>query len=208
MCTVELNFWHKFKRFGTRKDLFENTSVSWFVNPRKAKQHGLDESFFSLLRLNEDEVVPGWIMSVVKSDDEQDFLLSLIRTPESVVGSPENGLFASDKNGVIYVGSADIDRSSFDLCVRADSVPGLAAIDDSSLFQKSGTARNLLRWLASATFSGGQIQPNVCNCNCTCSTSGQCYCYVAGCRSCPFCCSGACSDCVIICGKRCACCNP
>src|SRR5947207_2248865 len=78
--TLELNYKLKHGKFGTRDQLFAATSAAWFVNNRAAKKHNLDDAFFRALHLGDDEVVSGWKLSMIKSEDELAYSLSLVRT--------------------------------------------------------------------------------------------------------------------------------
>lgn len=203
--TIELHFKSRYGKFGTRDELFSATSAAWFVNDRAAKKHHLDDEFFRALRLGDDEIVSGWKLSIVKSEDEQAYALTLARTNESI-RDEENLIFVSDEQGVIFVGGIGAEREVPNHYRPAESWRGTIPIDESPLIiEKLSAFSKALRNLA---FAGLQsVRPLTCACTCSCQSSGQCYCYNQGCRVCPWCCTANCTGCVLACGSPCACCK-
>jgi hypothetical protein len=201
--TLELNY--KLQNGGTyasREELFRASTVAWFVDAPKAKEHGLGRRFYNSLRLSEDEIIPGWKLSVVKSDNELGYFISLVCTTDSWLGQKENSIFVSDEIGVIFVGGPEVNLEAPTHYRRAASVPGVRPIDQ---IIKQASLVGLLRRVAFAT-AGAPSPQGSCGCFCTCSSSGQCYCWNQGCKACAWCCTLGCAECVLYCGGNCACC--
>ena len=81
---IELTYKLKFGSYATIDQLFDATSVSWFVNPRTATKQGMGQEFFRALRPGDEEIVAGWKLSIVKPSDDLAYSLALRRTDESV----------------------------------------------------------------------------------------------------------------------------
>src|SRR5207249_3570341 len=126
------------------------------------------------LHLGDDEVVSGWKLSMIKSEDELAYSLSLVRTEESINQEEENLIFVSDEQGVIFVGGANAEREMPKQYRKADSVRGTIPIDEaSSVVEKRSKFGIALRNLAFAGLQSPQ-SPDFCgNCSCSCFSSGQ-----------------------------------
>ena len=161
--TAELNYKLKLGTYGTVDELFGATSVSWFVNPRAANRKGYGEEFFRALRLGQEEIVSGWKLSIVKALDELAYSLTLRRTDESLDAEEQNVIFASDEQGVIFVGDLNSDRTMPKQYRSASSVMGVIPIDDSSLVEpvrKRGILSTALRNLSFANLPAAPLLGN------------------------------------------------
>ncbi len=203
--TMELHHNLKQGKYATRDELFQILSAAWFTDPKKPPPKAASaKSFYTWLRLNEEQIIPGWKMTLRKAGDESGYLLSMIDVLGAKTGRKQDALLLSDELGVIYFGDFDGTYDPNAHQPGATSVPGVRPIDE-RIAKRSflGTAFQRL------AFAAQGVHPDTsCNCNCNCTSSGQCYCGNTGCRDCTWCCAGSCTQCVFCTGKGCACCTP
>jgi hypothetical protein len=200
-ATMQLHYRLKNGTYGTKDQLLNAVSASWLA-ARKEDPNSRD--FFRQLRIGEEEVIRGWTLSIVQSEDELAFFISLVRK-EARPTAQHNSFYVCDEAGVIMVGGPGATLEQQPRYISVSSLPNLGYIDDDPILNRRPT---LLRRLAFATMSASAIPDIICGCRCSCSGSGQCYCWDAGCRNCPFCCSGSCTGCLTGCFPQggCACC--
>lgn len=199
-ATMEMHHYLKSGRYATKEELLNFIPASWIATK---KEDPTTRDFFRQLRIGEDEVISGWNLSVLKSDDQLAYFISLVRSAD-LATKECNSVYVCDQVGIIMVGGPNFTWKSPAHCISASSILGLGYIDDDPILNKKP---GLLRKLAFTTLSASAIPETICGCSCTCETTIQCHCWDAGCRSCPFCCADTCGDCAF-CGPKggCSCC--
>jgi hypothetical protein len=198
--TMELHYHLKFGGYASADQLLHTLSASWFTDPRPDIKDPR-KRFFSYLRLNDEEIVSGWKMTIAKSDDESGYTLNLIRVTGSMNGKTENTVFVSDEIGVIYLGDSDLDYDPALGPRKAATIPGMEPIDVKL------APRGLANTFRKFAFAALGVQPDNCGCICTCQNTPQCFCGNTGCRSCGWCCAGSCGNCAFCSIYNCSCCT-
>lgn len=164
--------------------------------------------FYNSLDFESEEIVPGWRVSMLKSEQRDAYLLTVISRVAGADG--KRAVFASDERGVIYQGPVA------PLAIPAQYVPireGLPHLNPLRATPKTLLLARTTAFLRRVAYSGirEDVVPVQGACGCcsagSCS-SGQCYCVNCGYENCPFCCMSSCSQCWWGCaGWYCACCS-
>jgi hypothetical protein len=184
--------WHKreVKHYAGVNEFISSPTVRKFLDAGTAERAGLGASFYSQLKFDAKEIVPGWRFTLTLSDGRQRYMASV-----SPVNGDEFPAFSTDERGIIYQGRP----------LDAGSPTNVATAD--RMLESSMPIRHMnkfgLRYYLESVVGGLAFAPKplICACRacrdypccfdpcCSCASDcpGLVCCIDCGCESCVWC---------------------